>query len=152
MPKMAMAATKLANNGASRRSPREGVAKMYRRTHSLVIAIHLTIGLVVTGVWAVAEGGDLQLRGRTERGVAKSGPALPGDAIRVFVYEGTPRDVNVTEKQIAASYGNSGVLFDRATGEPVRRFTIADGWPSKKPDAFTADKKTWKKPDMVGPG
>ena len=152
MPKMAMADNENRKQWCVETHPRKGATKMYRRTLSFVIAIHLTIGLGVTGVSAVAEGGNLQLRGRTERGVAESGPTLPRDAIRVFVYEGTPHDVNVTEKQIAASYGNSGVLFDRATGEPVRRFTIADGWPSEKPDAFTADKGTWKKPNMVGPG
>lgn len=97
-------------------------------------------------------GVGLELRRLTDAGLAPGGWQIPRDAIRVFVYEGTPQDVRVTDSQIAADYGRSGVLFDRATGEPARRFTVADGWPTRRPEAFGPYVEPWRRPRMVGPG
>ena len=62
--------------------------------------------------------------------------SIPRQAVSVFTYEGRPRTVRVTEKYIAADYGVSGVLFDVGTGKMVRRYTMVDGWPSRRPEAF----------------
>ncbi len=59
--------------------------------------------------------------------------SIPRQAVSVFTYEGRPRTVRVTEKYIAADYGVSGVLFDVGTGKMVRRYTMVDGWPSRRP-------------------
>ena len=61
---------------------------------------------------------------------------LPADAVQVFVFEATPRSTHVTDRHIAVDYGRSGVLFDRAAGKMARRFTVADGWPEQRHEAF----------------
>lgn len=62
--------------------------------------------------------------------------SIPREAVSVFTYEGRPRTVHITEKYIAVDYGVSGVLFDVGTGKMVRRYTMVDGWPSRRPEAF----------------
>ena len=94
----------------------------------------------------------MELRRMTDQGAAPDdGGPIPAEAVRVFAYEGTPKDVRVTERFIAVDYGHSGVLFDRRSGEVARRCTVADGWPGQKPEEFTAP-RGWQRPPMVGPG
>ena len=106
---------------------------------------------------AVAGGEDsaeegLQLQRLTSRGVDPAAWRIPRDAMRVFVYEGGPRGAAVTDEYIAVDYQRSGVLFDRNSGGFVRRFTVADGWPTRRHAAFGPFVEPWRKPRMIGPG
>ena len=90
----------------------------------------LVVCLVILSVCRTTETLGLELREWVaDRGIAASGQPLPSDAARAFVYEGTPLGIRVTGTHCAIDYGRSGVLFDRANGEPLRRWTILDGWP-----------------------
>ncbi len=84
--------------------------------------------------------------------VAETGARIPPTAVRVFVYEGLPRAAAVGRDQIAVDYHSlSGVLFDRKSGKLARRFTVADGWPDRRPEGFPppAVRERFK---LVGPG
>ena len=95
----------------------------------------------------------LEFRRITERGIARKGVPIPARGVRVFVYEGAPLSVRVTDKYIAVDYSErSGVLFDRAGGKFVRRFTVADGWPKVRHEAFAPFRRPREKSKMVGPG
>jgi hypothetical protein len=100
-----------------------------------------SVGTLLCVCWLLApragaaEGG-LELRAVRDGRVAEAGSAVPAEAVRVFVYEGMPGDVVVTDDVIAVDYGVSGVLFDRTSGEPVERFTVADGWPAVRAEPF----------------
>jgi hypothetical protein len=83
-----------------------------------------------------AADGGLELRAVRDGSLAEAGSPVPAEAVRVFVYEGMPGDVVVTDDVIAVDYGVSGVLFDRSTGEPLQRLTVADGWPAVRPEPF----------------
>ncbi len=76
---------------------------------------------------------------------------IPGDAVRVFAYEGQPNDIRVTKDAIALSFPRSGVLIDRATGRVARRLTVADGWPEARPAPFGKGDTPWRGV-LVGPG
>ncbi len=102
------------------------------RTSSLVL---LTVILCAVEMRA-AEPARLEIRKIFDDRVAETGVPVPSQAIRVFVYEGAPRSVHVSDRFIAAVYDNSGVLFDRPTGKPVRRYTVADRWPEVRPVPF----------------
>ena len=83
--------------------------------------------------------GVMELRRMTDRGTAPDeGGPIPAGAVRVFAYEGTPKDVRVTGRFIAVDYGRSGVLFARPSGQIAQRYTLADGWPRWKPEEFAA--------------
>ena len=84
--------------------------------------------------------------------VADSGTPIPRDAVRVFAYEGAPVGVYVTDEHIAVDYRRTGVLFERATGRPVRRFTVADGWPDVWSEPFGEPRDRWAERKLVGPG
>ena len=88
----------------------------------------------------------LELRQIHDGGTGETVAHLPPDAVRVFVYEGAPQQVLVTPQHIAVDYGVSGVLFERATGARVQRLTVADGWPSVRPEAFgtAAVRRRWQ--------
>jgi hypothetical protein len=113
-------------------------------------------GWLLTTTAVAADGpawSGLELRRQTEQGVASTGRPIPPEAVRVFVYEGQPTSVGVTEKYIGVDYGHSGVLFDRATGELAQRFTAADGWPKQRPEGFAAALAPWRQQSrLVGPG
>jgi hypothetical protein len=87
-------------------------------------------------------------KGRPE----KTGRPIPGEAVSVFVYEGTPKSMNVTDRHIALAYRRSGVIFDRKSGELLARHTVLDGWPGVRPAPFPPlpSSKKWGK--LVGPG
>ena len=97
----------------------------------------LVVCLVILSVCRTTETLGLELREWVaDRGIAASGQPLPSDAARAFVYEGTPLGIGVTETHCAIDYGRSGVLFDRANGEPLRRWTILDGRPRDAETSF----------------
>jgi hypothetical protein len=81
--------------------------------------------------------------------VAKTGQAIPREAVRVFVYEGAPLSIGVDGDRIGVDYGLSGCLFDRASGKLVRRLTLRDGWPDERPAAFA---QRPAQAVLVGPG
>lgn len=93
----------------------------------------------------------LELRAWTDQ-IAETGRAVPRDAVRVFVYEGRPSSVQVTDRYIAVDYGRSGVLFDRATGAAARRLTVADSWPAHRPAEFGPQQPRYPARRFVGPG
>jgi len=105
-------------------------------------------------VWAAAGEGTLaglELREVVDGRLAPTGTAVPRDAVRVFVHESRPWSMRAAERLIAVDYGRSGVLFDRESGKPVRRFTVADGWGRTHPEAF-GEHRYPDEPLLVGPG
>ena len=72
------------------------------------------------------------LSGQSATVPASQGLSIPRDAVDVFLYEGEPSAMRVTDRHLAVDYGRSGVLFDRATGKVIERFTVADGWPKRR--------------------
>ena len=107
------------------------------RTHAVVLVTVLLAcftGRVAAEEKAVPAG--LELRDFSKGWSDDKGISIPPDAVRVFVYEGgfaegsSPICAAVTAAHIAVDYGRSGVLFDRKTGQVVRRLTVADGWPA----------------------
>jgi hypothetical protein len=106
----------------------------------LVLAIWCTAASAATP--AAGKLSAVELRSLKDGRLADSGDRIPDDAVQVYVYEGEPVSVRVTPRHIAVSYGDdqfdghSGVLFDRATGTPARRYAVADGWPRQRPDEF----------------
>jgi len=106
---------------------------------------------------AMAEGpakGGLELRKMTPAGPEPAGWRIPHEAVRAFVYEGMPLGVRVTDKHIAADYEHSGVLFDRQSGKFARRFTVADGWPTQRPEPFRRQAEPGQSHGsrLIGPG
>jgi len=79
------------------------------------------------------------------------GIAVPGQAVRVFAHESTPESVLVHADSIAVDYGQSGVLFDRQTGQVLRRLTVADGYIKRRPKEFPAPPDR-RQGHLVGPG
>ena len=54
---------------------------------------------------------------------------------------------------LAVDYGVSGVLFDLNSGKVVQRFTVADGWPKRRPPEFPRDPgNPFRSLRMVGSG
>lgn len=99
-----------------------------------------------------AEPAGFEIRRIVGDRVADSGVSLPPQAIRVFVYQGASRLVRGSDEFIAVAYGNSGVLFDRPSGRPVRRYTIADRWPAVRPAPFGPAPVGGSRRTVVGPG
>jgi len=99
-----------------------------------------------------AEPARLETRRIVDDRVADTGMPVPSRAIRVFVYEGAPRSVHVTDKFVAVAYDNSGVLFDRPSGRPARRYTLADRWPEVRPAQFGPAPVGGSRRTVVGPG
>ena len=96
--------------------------------------------------------GQLQFRKVVNHSLQREeGAAVPEQAVRVFVHEGEPVGVLVHADTIAVDYGRSGVLFDRKTGQFLRRLTVADGYLTERPREFPArpDRLQGK---LVGPG
>ena len=133
----------LGNEAPAERSPHANRAWNRRKS----IAAWLTVGVALLAISrdsvAVAEkpakeseapGLRMELRGGGDRPLASF--PLPREAVRAFLYQGRTYSINVTEKHIAVDYHVSGVLFDRATGEAVRRFTCMDGWPKTRGPEF----------------
>lgn len=85
-------------------------------------------------------------------GTAQPGYGVPPEAMQVFVFEGTPASVRVTEHYLATDYGQSGVLFDRKSGAVLRRFTVADDWPETRPAEFAPRPDPRRRLRLVGPG
>lgn len=81
----------------------------------------------------------------------EAGVAVPDQAMRVFVHEGEPAGVLVQPDTIAVHYGRSGVLFDRKTGQVLRRLTVADGYLKQRPKEFPAPPDR-RQGHLVGPG
>ena len=113
--------------------------------------------LVAIACWAwiaaaTLAGGGLELRQWTANGVTSAGQPIPPEAVRVFVHEGQPASVHVTGQYIAVDYGRSGVLFDRADGQIVRRLTVADCWPRVRPEVFGQTSRQRHELRTVGPG
>ncbi|MBC8869362.1 MAG: hypothetical protein H8E44_08085 [Planctomycetes bacterium] len=101
---------------------------------------------------SAAEPVGLEMRKIVDDWVADTGVPVPSEALRVFVYEGAPRSVHVSGRFIAVVYDNSGVLFDRASGRPVRRYTVADRWPEVRPIPFGPTPVGGIHRTLVGPG
>ena len=103
---------------------------------------------------ATADGDGLEVRRINGGSIAKSGEAIPPEAVRVFAYEGKPKSVRVSETGIGVDYGLTGVLFDRKTGKLLRRWTIADGWPERRPDpgyGHLALRSDWQHGELAKP-
>ncbi|MHC4718771.1 MAG: hypothetical protein ACYS5V_17545 [Planctomycetota bacterium] len=100
---------------------------------------------------ATADGDGLEIRRIRPQGLALAGRAVPREAVRVFAYEGEPKSVRVGKAGIGVDYGLTGVLFDRKTGRFVRRWTIVDGWPERRPEGFAPAAKR-RRGHLVGPG
>lgn len=94
----------------------------------------------------------LELRQLKDGKLPTAGMHIPTSVVQVFVYEGAPRSVRVTGKHIAVDYGKSGSLFDRSNSQLAKRFTVADGWPQIRPDAFAPATRSWRDSELVGPG
>jgi hypothetical protein len=92
------------------------------------------------------------LRGIIGNDIIPAGRRIPWEAVRVFVHEGQAGRIRVTDKHIAVDYDHSGVLFDRATGQITRRFTLAEGWPKTRPAEFAAESNPRPTRRFVGPG
>jgi hypothetical protein len=92
----------------------------------------------------------LELRKIKNESISDESRPVPAEAVQVFTFEGTPRTVHVTRHGIAVAYERSGVLFDRTTRKVMRRLTVADGWPEKRPSYF-ADPNS-NRHRLVGPG
>jgi len=113
-------------------------------THSVKSHKTLAAGLICLLIAALPPAGAaaedpnsaLWIRRHTGSNWAEGKFSIPADAVSVFTYEGRPRSVHVTDKYIAADYGVSGVLFDVGSGKMVRRYTVAHGWPDRRPEAF----------------
>ena len=108
--------------------------------------------ILCTANLPAAEPVGFEIRKIVDDWVAETGEPVPSAAIRVFVYEGAPRSVHVSDKFIAVVYDNSGVLFDRPSGKPVRRFTVADRWPEVRPMPFGPAPGGGSRRTVVGPG
>jgi len=97
----------------------------------------------------------LEFRRIRDGKLAESGTPIPAEAVTVATHEGRAGSVNVTDTHIAADYGRSGVLFDRVNGRPVRRYTVASGWPDRRPEGFKP-KPDWgterRLSQLSGPG
>jgi hypothetical protein len=79
--------------------------------------------------------------------------SVPSEAVRVYVHEGEAEGVWIHPETIAVQYLRSGVLFDRKTGQVLRRYTVADGWPAQKPKEFPPLPSGPQRNDhLVGPG
>jgi hypothetical protein len=116
----------------------------------------VTLGIGI-GVASAASAGEqsaaLELREIGKSGIGTVARPVPRSAVRVFAYEGAPREVKVTEAVIAVDYGRSGVSFDRSTGLPVRHLTVADGWPIVGRDAFgLLQREINRRDELIGPG
>jgi hypothetical protein len=94
---------------------------------------------------------QLEFREITDSGIARSGTAIPRDAVEVFAYEGQPEGIRVGPEHIAVDYGHSGVQFDRKTGQLAKRWTVADGWPAWRPSDFPPAKSR-SRDRQLGPG
>ena len=127
------------------------------------IAAWMTVGVALLAIShnsaAVAEqpakesaapGLRVEQRGDGDRSLASR--PIPREAVRAFLYQGRPFSVGVTEKNIAVNYRLSGVLFDRASGEAVQRFTAIDGWPKNRDPEFAAPNYQNGEPRLFGPG
>lgn len=126
---------------------------MRKRYQALAAAAAILSAATMLAGQDRAKSSRLEFRRITEQGIARTGTAIPAEAVRVFVYEGEPRAGRVTRDHIAIDYhGLSGVLFDRKTGKPLRRFTIADGWPDRRPEGLPSPTTKHSPPYMVGPG
>jgi len=116
------------------------------------IVVSLCVACIAAGQ-ADADRGHFQLRKVVNRSLQppEHGIAIPEQAVRVFVHEGEPVGVRVHADTIAVDYGRSGVLFDRKTGQFLRRFTLADGYHKQRPKEFPAppDRRQGK---LIGPG
>ena len=95
----------------------------------------------------------LQFRKVVNHGIQweEQGFAVPEQAVRVFVHESAPVGVLVHADTIAVDFGRSGVLFDRKTGQFLRRFTVADGYLKQRPKEFSAPPDR-RRGNLVGPG
>ena len=97
----------------------------------------------------------LEFRRFQEGELADAGEPIDIDAVLVATHEGRAVSVNVTDAHIAVDYADSGVLFDRATGTPVGRYTVANGWPDVRPASFKP-KVEWstdrRLKQLLGPG
>ena len=95
----------------------------------------------------------LQFRKVVNHGIQweEQGFAVPEQAVRVFVHESAPAGVLMHADTIAVDFGRSGVLFDRKTGQFLRRLTVAGGYLKERPREFPArpDRRQGK---LVGPG
>ncbi len=89
----------------------------------------LAVGcLALASAWGREEPSRLEFRGITRDRLDETGTPMSRDAVKVFAYEGAPVAMRVTGSHIEVDYQRSQVLFDRASGKPVRRVTVADGW------------------------
>lgn len=100
----------------------------------------------------------LEWRPVLEHGLSpERGTPIPREAVSVFTYEGgyrgydQPIGIAVGPESIAVDYGQSGVLFDRKSGQVRGRVTVADGWPKARPDGFPPAYKPGQA-HLVGPG
>lgn len=120
-----------------------------------ILAAALAAG-AVHGPAAAAPGdaapGALTIRRHMGREWAEEKHPIPRAAASVFTYEGAPRHVRVSGGKIAADYGVSGVVFDAATGEMIRRYTAVDGWPERRPDVFGPTPPRPRRAAVVDPG
>ena len=94
----------------------------------------------------------LELRRIAKGRPDKTGKSIPREAVKVFVYEGSPGSMHVTDLHIALGYRRSGVVFDRKTGKLLRRYTLLDGWPKLRPAPFAPLPRSKNWGGLVGPG
>jgi hypothetical protein len=114
----------------------------------------------ISSVCAVAETppSALKLRKVVNHELVPDAPAVPvpPEAVRVYAYEGEALGVWINPETIAAQYPRSGVVFDRKTGQVLRRYTVADGWPLQKqkefPTALPDPMYSRRLDGFVGPG
>jgi hypothetical protein len=132
---------------------RTGTGSAHGRFRAGACAVLLGAGSAGGGWAGAAPEASLELREVRDGKVAPAGVPIPRGAARVFTFASAPAGVRVTEKHIAAAYDRCGILFDRATGAIIARFTVVDGWPDKRPPEFPpARGRRSVEERLVGPG